>query len=105
MFEVIVDRDQFIKNCMELLKKDEEEAKSKRHVIHIRKTPPRKGGNQWYKDRSITPGETLCGCECGLYDVPLKETKYKSFDIKDPFWKTKGEFCPECFKLANLKER
>lgn len=98
MMEIIFEYQQFLEE-----KRKAEEAK--RHIIHIRKPLPRRRGNQWYKDRSEYVSKTLCGADCGLYDVPLKDTKYKSFDIKDPFWLTKGEFCPHCLELANLKEK
>lgn len=45
-----------------------------------------------------------CGAPCGYYDVPIRDTKYKKFSLRDPFWATKGGFCPECLKLAGVSE-
>ena len=71
-------------------------------MIHIRNPVPRARGSQWYRDKSIPTGSTLCGAPCGYYDVPIRDTKYKKFSHQDPFWVAKGGFCPECLKLARL---
>lgn len=73
-------------------------------MIHIRNPVPRARGSQWYRDKSIPTGTTLCGAPCGYYDVPIRDTKYKKFSLRDPFWATKGGFCPECLKLAGVSE-
>ncbi len=67
-------------------------------MIHIRKPLAPVRGNQWYRDKSVPDGATLCGAPCALYDVPYRDTQRKSFNIEDPFWATKGGFCPACMQ-------
>ena len=38
-------------------------------TYHIRKRQPRRGGNQFYRDRSVVKAETMCGDQPGMYDV------------------------------------
>lgn len=69
-------------------------------MIHVRQQPPRARGTQWYRDKSVWESATLCGAPCDRYDVPLRDTKRKNFDMNHPFWASKGGFCPECLNRA-----
>lgn len=71
-------------------------------VFHIRQQPPRKGGNQWYRDKRVFESTTLCGAECGLYDQLASHVRSKVFQR----WLTTSEchiaLCPECAAIANV---
>jgi len=71
-------------------------------TCHIREPLPKRGGNQWYRDKSMPESRTLCGAPCGYYDIPFRDTKFKKFNALDPFYVSKGGVCPEC--LNRLKD-
>ena len=73
-------------------------------IDELRRLAQAATSGEWYRDKSIPTGTTLCGAPCGYYDVPIRDTKYKKFSLRDPFWATKGGFCPECLKLAGVSE-
>jgi hypothetical protein len=44
-------------------------------IFHVRTKLARRGGNSFYRDRSVRESTTLCGAPCTLYDA--------KFDRKD----------------------
>jgi hypothetical protein len=42
-------------------------------IVHVRVKQPKRGGNQYYRDRSLGVAATLCGAPCTSYDVAYRE--------------------------------
>lgn len=66
---------------------------------HIRKPQPRRRGNQFYLDRSISAGTTLCGAPVTAYDILLTQAKAKCRRA----W-VLAEICPVCRSEAGIEE-
>ena len=72
-------------------------------MIHIRHPLRPLGGNSFYRDKSVRESATLCGAPCDYFDVLLRDTRYKNFNTADPFYVSKGGFCPSCLEIARSK--
>lgn len=48
-------------------------------TFHIRKQLAKRGGNQFYRDRSIREAGTLCGEPVTINDIPFKGTVDRSW--------------------------
>lgn len=64
-------------------------------TVHVRTKPPRRRGNQWYRDNDCPPAYTLCGAPVTDRDLSLFEARTKRLRK----W-CEEHVCPACMALA-----
>ena len=73
-------------------------------TVHLRQPLPRKGGNNFYRDRRIFTSHTYCGAPCGEFDVQPKDVTTKAgrefFAAKEAAGER--QVCPVCKANAGI---
>ena len=72
------------------------------NTYHVRTPQPRRGGNQFYRDKRVFDAFTLCGAAVTDHDRSIRDVNTKLFQCEHKVWEAREGWtgCPDCLQKA-----